>query len=486
MVLCTCGGCRKGAGLLEESLSTNASAAGAQAPKPAPPPKPLDFPAVTKNAYRIIGVNTSEARADVIGAASAVRRSLKLDVARATTWDLAWLGAVERTEATVQEALGRLGNVEQRLIERLFWFGSEAAGLAALDPTLPLPSANGTGPASQHDQSLFGLLRVAATHPTVADAAPWKDAIASWRGAVDDDSYWSSVLEAERSGGYEPAADASDIGRLRRSAVRLALLPLVAAAKTGLSGNDAALVQRVLGLLRSLGLGDELASVLETEILGPLEESLTALVREVRDGCAVVRDSAEDVSKANRPICQRATARLETEVVARLAALERLAGPTSVFSLRARGAVGELMAGLASDWTWASDFVKADKLYKRAEAQAAGTPSFGRIATQRGANAASAQSQRDKVRPITKAPKLRVGRFGTGTNIYTWGGRYPGKTDWYYGTVYFVVLMIPLIPLSRYLVTRGNGNSWGFHVRVRLGIPQWVHLGILVLLLFLL
>jgi hypothetical protein len=53
-------------------------------------------------------------------------------LAKSTDWDLSWLDTLARTEAALQNATGRLADVERRLIDRLFWFSQNSVDLVRL------------------------------------------------------------------------------------------------------------------------------------------------------------------------------------------------------------------------------------------------------------------------------------------------------------------------------------------------------------------
>src|SRR5579871_1572915 len=175
---------------------------------------PLNFPLVMENGFRAFGVPASASRADLLAAGGAIRRALKLAVARPTDWDLPWLGRLDRTEASLQNATGRLADVEKRLIDRLFWFGPDATDLVKLRPGAApagLAAEAGARPDRNHDVALLMVLHAAAADPLFADLPRWQAAIAGWQKAVNNDDYWKLVLDQDRQGNFEPVANADDV-----------------------------------------------------------------------------------------------------------------------------------------------------------------------------------------------------------------------------------------------------------------------------------
>ena len=306
---------------------------------------------------------------------------------------------------------------------------------------------------------------------------------------IDDDSYWTELVEADRAGGYEPAANEGDVDDVRKQALRLAIAPVVKAAKSAMARSDIAFARKTIGLVRSLSLEPELLFDLETELLGPIEEGATNVAGQIQAECHVQRENVEAAIQSNLSICEKATARLTGELLPRLATLSDLAGSNAVFTLRARSAVVDTMLAIASGWTWARDWIRSESLLEQAEAFAEGTPIEGRVTERLKNIRAEAQVQRDKWKPLKRAPTLHTVN-GIGTALYTFNRKHPFIADLYYGTLYLVAMGIPLLPLARYVVSPGpaKGRSWYFRGRVRFGTGQWIHLAVVMffVLLFIL
>jgi hypothetical protein len=437
---------------------------------------PLHVALVAENGFRAFGVSASASRADLQTAASSIRRALRLDMVKSTDWDVSWLDTVARSEAALQNATGRLADVERRLIDRLFWFGQNSADLVALAPGTTPPSAvAAVTPERSHDLALLMLLHAAVVDPAFADGSRWLAALAAWQRALGNDAYWNAMLAQDQSGGFEPAANSEDIVALRRRANGLALSLLSDAAKDATAAGNETLVARVTQILREAPLENEVRYELENQIVGPLEEDINRLCKEIGGECWSKTVREENAADKNKPICAAATQRLETEVVPKLGKIERVGGKDSVFATRSRGEVALALSSLAAAWTWADNFVKSEELYKRAHALAAGTPVEGRIKESVKNIKNPAQRQRDRVKPIKRAPPLRTVNT-IGTNLYSLGIKYPPNPEWQYATLYFVVLFIPLIPLRRYLVSPAPSGGWYFHATLRFGAVQWIHL----------
>ena len=440
-------------------------------------PPPLHVALVAENGFRAFGVSASASRTELQTGAGSIRRALRLGMAKSTDWDLPWLDSVARTEAALQNATGRLADVERRLIDRLFWFGQNSADLVKLAPGATPPSAATiAGPERSHDLALCLLLHAAVADPAFADSSRWLAALTAWQSAVTNDAYWSAMLAQDQNGGFEPAANAQDIVGLRRRANALALSLLSEAAKDATAAGNETLITRVTEVLREAPLEKELRYGLENQIVGPLEEDINRLRKEIGEECwsKILRE--DNAADKNKPICAAATQRLETEVIPILGKVERVSGKDPVFAQRSRGEVALALSSIAAAWTWADNFMKSEELYKRAQALAMGTAAEGRIKENVKDIKNPAQRQRDRVKPIERVPPLWTIN-GVGTHLYSLGIKYPPEPKWQYATLYFVFIFIPLIPMRRYLVSPAPNGAWHFHATLRFGTVQWVPSG---------
>jgi hypothetical protein len=447
---------------------------------------PLEITKVTENAFRVLGLPETANSRRVHDAAASLRRGLKLGVQKSTHFDFPWLGPIDRGEGALQNAIGRIGDLERRLQERLFWFSPSAANLGQLediDRVISAGGVRGTGPDVEHDRALFILLRATVFDSQFADESRWLAAISAWQRLVaSNEGYWTRIVELEQSAGYEPAGNSSDIARLRDRALELALTPFTEAAKEALTSGNETVAICALKILRAAELKPELLFDLENSIVGSLEDGITNLCIEIRDShvTPLIRDLSKDrkaAVKTNKKLCSDAARRMETEAIPRLETLQRIAGATAIFALRARGVLAAALGNLATSWTWADEWEKSEHVLKRAKELAAGTPIENRFDQELNEVALPAMRQRDKVKSVKHTPPMYT--FNTvGTRLYSLGMPYPGDPSVNYGTLYFVILFVPLIPLRRYLVTENSDGSWNFYATVRFGLVQWIHLAV--------
>ena len=136
------------------------------------------------------------------------------------------------------------------------------------------------------------------------------------------------------------------------------------------------------------------------------------------------------------------------------------------------------MSAIATDYTWADDFITSETL--REEALKLAENTLGAIRIEDGLEhiRASARQQRVFGSPISSAPAL--GTFNTiGCTLYG-SSDYDPETKSYATTHYFVALMLPLLPLGRYRVINVGGNTYRFLGKLPLRKGDRWHLGIVL------
>ena len=125
--------------------------------------------------------------------------------------------------------------------------------------------------------------------------------------------------------------------------------------------------------------------------------------------------------------------------------------------LRAREAAARCLASIASATTWTDDFVYAEKLYSDALALAQGTMATAMIEHALQEISKSARLQRLRGKPIQAAPMLYT-LNGVGFTLYGHADPDP-QTGSYVATHYFVILLVPILPIGRYrVIAHPNGR----------------------------
>lgn len=100
-------------------------------------------------------------------------------------------------------------------------------------------------------------------------------------------------------------------------------------------------------------------------------------------------------------------------------------------------------------------------------------PSVGTMPTSRAGRS-------NNLRPVT-GPPILLTLNGCGSKLYK-GMRYGPNPSWHYATLYFVLLYIPVFPITRYVVSDAPTRGWHFHGREPFTRWHQVHLALAVAL----
>jgi hypothetical protein len=423
------------------------------------------------NAYRVLGISASASLSEVHKAATSMRRAARLGAVSATEADIAVLGETPRTEADIRVATGRLESPLQRTLDRLFWLHSiDSSTFAApgeLDRSL-----------WSHDQALRTIFAAFGTGFDEAGIWAWARALRGWHQVVSEESYWIRSLEFEHEGDFEPVAFPSEIEELRYKAVELAAEPLIMAGRDALVRNDTNIVRLVLFTLDQMADTGLWASAAQRDIASPAIESFRKLCRSVREDFSskVIRE--QDTAKQNKSVCAAEIARYRTDVEPELNRIIQLLPPGYEGALEAREEAALLLSAIATDFTWADDFITSEKL--REEALKLAENTLGAIRIEDGLEhiRASARQQRVFGKPISSTPMLSTIN-GFGCTLYG-NSDFDQETKSYATTHYFVALFLPVLPLGRYRVINVGGNTYRFLGKLPLRKADRWHLGIVL------
>jgi hypothetical protein len=239
---------------------------------------------LARSAFRTLGLAASASQKEIYEKASSLRLAHKLGVEKRFDADLPWLGALSRSEADIRDALGRLADPPQRILERLFWFHAPpgvsrpkkvAALRAAADELLEAES-----PSARHDAALFLL---AALHRLDSDfhyAEEWARAFTLWHEVVEREEFWSLLVAEDLKGDFEQLVTYGEVKRLRERTQRLLTTHVADRAREALARNDYAVPARALRLLRGAALPAPLLDEYEDALLGPVEDRVEKLCDE--------------------------------------------------------------------------------------------------------------------------------------------------------------------------------------------------------------
>ena len=426
------------------------------------------------NAFRVLRLSADATLSEIHKAAGSMRRAVSLGIANMTEADMPLLGEIFRTEAEIRAAIGRLENPTQRLSDRLFWFHLPRESPDSKAPARPTEPH---GVAWNHDESLRGLLAAFEANFDDVGVPVWVRALRAWHQVVSDDDYWVHVVELEQRGAFEPGAFPSEIDALRDDAVGLAAEPFVVAGRDALARDDTSAFRRILAALEELADTGPWAPIAQHDIASPALERFRAMCRAVHEeyGSKIVRE--QGAGERNRSTCDAELKRFRAEIEPELHKVILLLPPDHQAAQESREEAALCLTGIATDYTWADDFVTSEKLHEEALRFAQNT--LGTIRIEHGLQQirGAARTQRVFGAPITSAPSL-----------FTWNGfgfsvlgrsDYDQETKSYSTTHYFVAFWaIPLFPIGRYRVIDRGGQGYSFLGKLPFRKADRWHLGI--------
>jgi hypothetical protein len=407
-----------------------------------------------ENAYRVLRLPSEATVPEIHKAAADIRRAILLDAADPTPDDIPPLGPIIRTEATIRAAVGRLGNPAQRVADRLFWFHE-------------LPSRTSAGPceakqteldeiASRHDRALHELFAAFSVGLDEAGVTTWTRALRTWHGVVSNDDYWALSLAIEQGGTFEPVVLPSEVDALRDEAVAIAAEPLVIAARDAVSREDVETAGRIMRALDDLADTGHWVRNTQYDIASPIAEHVRSLCRAIREelGPKIVRE--QDAGEQNKAHCEMGLKRFRSEIEPALQRVLQLVPTDHELAQQSREEAALCLSGIATDYTWADDFIKSEAL--REEALKLARDTLGAIRIEEGLAEIreAARKQRIFGKPITSAPPLTTIN-GFGFTLYGHSDFDP-QTQSYSTTHYFVALFLPIFPIARYRVINVGGR----------------------------
>ena len=424
------------------------------------------------NAFRVLRLSADATLSEIHKAAGSMRRAVSLDVANTTEGDIPLLGETSRTEVDIRAAIGRLENPTQRLSDRLFWFHLPPELRGAKAPTRPSES---DGAVWGHDEALRGLFSAFEAGFDDVGVPVWVRALRAWHQVVSDDDYWVHVVELEQRGAFEPAAFPSEIDALRYEAVDLAAEPLVVAGRDALARDDTSTVRRILAALEELAATGPWAAIAQHDIASPALERFRVPCRAVHEeyGSKIVRE--QGAGEGNKSTCDAELKRFRADIEQELQKVIQLLPPDHQAVQESREEAALCLTGIATDYTWADDFVTSEKLHEEALRLAQNT--LGTIRIEHGLEQIREAARKQRVfgAPVSSAPSLFT-LNGFGMTLYG-SSDYDKETHSFATTYYLVALFVPILPIARYRVIQ-EGKQYRFLGKLPFRkIERW-HFGI--------
>ncbi|HEX8635574.1 MAG TPA: rhodanese-like domain-containing protein [Pyrinomonadaceae bacterium] len=323
------------------------------------------------NAFRLLGLSCHASQREIYAAASSLRRAIKLGVLKPPAHHLAWLGALNRTENDVRDALSRLSVPAQRIYERLFWFfdpqaaaATGALSVASLQASIAR-LRSGENPCAPHDIALLSLAALLRLDPALELADDWRRTYALWKDLIEGKEFWSQLMAADLKGDFEQATTFAEIGDLRERAWRLVTAPIADVAQDAIIGEDRALASRALAVLRGSGLPQALVDEYEQEILGTVEDEFEVLLHVAFSSFRHEVKSTQNVAERIET-CWRAYGKFNEQVKPALKRIFELAGADSPVARRVFATAADALDELADGFETAFDHASRLKMLRRA------------------------------------------------------------------------------------------------------------------------
>jgi len=456
-----------------------------------------------KNSYRILRLSANATLSEIHKAAADMRRSATLGLARTIDADVPALGTVPRSLADISSALGRLTNVQQRLVDRLFWFhrfpveGTNPETTTDDDAT-PLEFRRVV---QRHDEALRGLIAMLQAEIDSSGTVNWVKALCAWYNVVSDGDYWAFVLFLEKRGNFEPLALPSDIKALNVNAVRLAAEPLNRACEESFRIGDTTSARKILCIIGQLENTGRWAIDAKADLITPEIARFRSLCLTVRKECAsdIVRE--ESATSLNKVPCDKAIRVYKVKIIPALDDLLKLLHAVNGDVHESLEQAACCLYGIAMDYSWSDNLPISAALLEKSLRLAKGTSSALMIqqkleeirpifnsAHKVYRSSWSGREIADTVRavvthqeysppsfgaPIRSVPSLKT-ITGCGFKLY---GRsdYDLKTQSCIATRYLVLFMIPVVPLARYRVVEKEGGEFHFLGKLPLTESQISH-----------
>lgn len=315
---------------------------------------------IRENAYRILGLPADADFPTIQKRVDELKLQAKLGKALKTDWDLDWVWPVERTEATIQEALWRLSDPALRLREKLFWFtGKHTGAVSAYQDTDEWRTEFVVGALSNpklgHDVAIYLLMQTASVELNYCLEA-WQSTLVLWRLVAADDYFWNSLKAQEDQGQFLRSATENDIDQLRISCLLQVTEGFVSQAQQALIDKDDAAVEAILAVIDGADLAEYVDEQIEAAIFGFMKIDLEKLY--------------DDVLAENYR--QDAMNKLKKEFLPLYERLSKLLKPESRLRPQIQETVIQCFYRILTLWTWSGD--EPDFLYLRREAKRIAPP----------------------------------------------------------------------------------------------------------------
>lgn len=240
------------------------------------------FDNFSKNAFRVMGLTGSANQKDVANNASSLKRANKLHKERDYDWDLKWFGTIARSDFDIQNALSRLSDPQQRLVERLFWFIEPKTIGDSVSETVKKWRQDQSW-ITQHDLAVLTTIRAATVDPNFEKLKLWSFPLKIWISLKTQDEFWSALQDLDKKGGFEPLVSDEEVNSLRDKYLDRIFTPFLQSIESqSLSGNVEK-AKRIYSLLQSEFIPVAIKASFDDRLFGALERQIDLTAQELEE-----------------------------------------------------------------------------------------------------------------------------------------------------------------------------------------------------------
>lgn len=482
---------------------------------------------VKANAFRVLGLDPKAQGPSILERSNEIQAYLGIERVPTYPSDFPTFARPERSIETIVDAVQRLENPRTRLVDEAAWFHLrdpvDAAAAGALsegnlrqarafwDMATSTAQDVGEGLRYQHNLAVLDLAAAECpAEPSEDERSAWHRALTSWRAVLSADGFWSTLAESSPASG-DPRFSEELVAEVRRAVGHGVTRGVRRGIKAALARGDEDNAGRWIDLALESGLPQALIIPGLEQVLEPIAAQIQQERERVRSALAEGYAEAPDVVQmesrlgATRQRFIRLLAPMPGSSVLREGAADALAeaweflgGYLCTHGSSQRGVeLLEAAAQVASSeaarvriarhaqvgrWNAAySDFTAA---LGRRDFSAASATLATLEAAHDGTDPPEIRETLDQCRqavrrlrvfrdcePIEAAPALWTIN-GCGTHIY--GQAEPDtETGTYVGTLFFTLLFVPILVLSRFRMRDAEGGGHQFFGRVPLGRFGW-------------
>jgi hypothetical protein len=354
---------------------------------------------LTRNAYRILGLSADASQEAIDQAARRMRLWANAKKIPDTSWDLPWLGALNRSKSDIEQAVARLADPASRLRERLMWFCGSPELFAVADVQAVRESLEQTEAkdiAVRQHNAAVAELATAILGPGATNARSWETVLNRFQTISHSADQLRWQLELENQGGFEKLASEEEILASHRAMPLEIAGSLARNIEAALEDDNVEGASAILAMLRAIG------GKTDQRILDRLEGVFERRCRNIADDLrAGVRGNHEPWH--NLKAAEAARTSFEETIVPLRRDLEKLTMDQPERIKRIRWHCARILSMIATAWMFSHEFVKAQEVLQEALGLAQGAVQEEEIRGQMVENEPRAQEERHRAAMVANA-----------------------------------------------------------------------------------